>query len=416
VGIILTFLVNSSAQEHNQAKYQIRYRDPVLQELDAQREKALARQDSLYKVIDDQNKAHAKQNQQTEIILHSDLAGVQKPASLEVFKTVQYFPPVAQYQSGMCWCFCATSFLESEVVRQTGKMIKLSELYTVYFEYLEKAAGFLRKKGDSFFGQGGEVNGVFRVMKKYGAVPAEAYSGLKQSDKHDHTILFEELKNYLEYCRNNNYWDEAVALTSIRAILNKYLGEPPQNFTYEGKQYTPRDFLQKVLKLKLDDYYDLISTTSRPFYSQAEFKVEDNWWHDSSYINLPLDVWYNIIKKSINNGYSLAIGGDVSEPGYLGFEDVAFIPDFDIPSQYITQDARELRIYNNTTADDHGLHVVGYANVNDRDWFLIKDSGRSSRWGKYSGYYLYREDFIKLKMLSFTVHKDLIQDILGRLK
>jgi bleomycin hydrolase len=415
-GLLFGLSFNLSAQTQNKAEYKIRYHDPVLQQMDEQREKVLARQDSINAAILAKQKSLQKKAEVAEKSLRSDLAGVKMPPSLESFKTVFHFPPVAQYQSGMCWCFCGTSLLESEVTRLTGRKIKLSELHTIYYEYIEKCTRYLHEHGDSFFGQGGEVNGVFRIMKKYGAVPAEVYTGLIHTDKHDHTLLFEEIQNYLAYCKANNYWDETVAINTIKAILNKHIGAPPQSFTFEGKKYTPQEFLTQVLKLNLDDYCDVMSTTSLPFYSRGEFKADDNWWHDSSYINIPLDEWYESLKKAIAYGYSLAIGGDVSEPGYLGFDDVAFIPDFDIPNQYINQDSREFRIYNETTTDDHGLHLVGYTKMDNRDWYLIKDSGRSSRWGKYEGYYLYRDDYLKLKMLGFTVHKDALKAILSRLK
>ena len=44
---------------------------------------------------------------------------------------------------------------------------------------------------------------------------------------------------------------------------------------------------------------------------------------------------------------------------------------------------------------------------------LSKDSNRSSRLGEYKGYYFWRGDFIKLKMLSFTVHKDMLEGLLN---
>ncbi len=280
IGIIMSFLVGLNAQTQNKAQYQIRYHDPVLIQMDEQREKKVAEQDSINEAINNQHKAHNKSVKESEKSLRSDITGVKKPTSLEAFRTVPHFPPVAQYQSGMCWCFSGTSFLESEVTRLTGRKVKLSELHTVYYEYIEKCTRYLREHGDSYVGQGSEVNAVFRIMQKYGAVPAEVYTGLINTDKHDHTLLFEEIENYLDYCKKNNYWDETIAITSIKAILNKYLGAPPQNFIFEGKQYTPQEFILKVLKLNFDDYCDLISTTSLPFYTRGEFKVDDNWWHD----------------------------------------------------------------------------------------------------------------------------------------
>ena len=134
------------------------------------------------------------------------------------------------------------------------------------------------------------------------------------------------------------------------------------------------------------------------------------------YLNLPLNVWYNIINKAIKNGYSLVIGGDVSEPGKMWEKDIAFIPSFDIPEKYINQDSREYRIFNKTTTDDHGIHLV--KKYKGKDWFLIKDSGRSARKGAKtnSGYYFFRGDFVKLKMLTFTIHKDMIKKILKKVK
>lgn len=104
----------------------------------------------------------------------------------------------------------------------------------------------------------------------------------------------------------------------------------------------------------------------------------------------------------------------MSEPGYNGFENIAVVPTFDIPQGYINQDAREFRFYNHATEDDHGLHMVGITSVGGRDWFLIKDSARSSRWGKFEGYYFYRDDYVRLKMLTILVHRDAVKDLLAK--
>jgi bleomycin hydrolase len=179
---------------------------------------------------------------------------------------------------------------------------------------------------------------------------------------------------------------------------------------------TPLEFLKNETQLDMDNYVDIMSTSYYPFYTFQEYAVPDNWWHSKEYLNVPLDVWYGLILRAIKAGCSVDIGGDVSEPGKLGFHDVCFIPSFDIPAQFINQDAREYRIDNKTTDDDHGIHLVGYTHYKGHDWFLIKDSGRSARWGKFAGYYFFRGDYVKLKMLTFTVPKDLVKDILAKVK
>ena len=275
----------------------------------------------------------------------------------------------------------------------------------------------MRERGDSLVAEGGEGNALNRIWKTYGIVPEEAYPGFCNGrEKLDHEALIEEITRYLDFVKSNNLWDEEDVLDHVTLILNKTLGVPPQKFVYNGREMTPQEFLKKETPLNMDDYVDVMSTSYYPFYTFQEFAVPDNWWHSKDYLNLPLDEWYAVILKAIKAGYSVGIGGDVSEPGKLGFQDVCFVPSFDIPAQFINQDAREYRINNETTADDHGIHLVGYSRVKGHDWFLIKDSGRSARWGRHEGYYFFRGDYVKLKMLTFTVHKDLVKNILAKVK
>jgi len=96
--------------------------------------------------------------------------------------------------------------------------------------------------------------------------------------------------------------------------------------------------------------------------------------------------------------------------------DVAMIPDFDIPSAYINDEARQFRFSNKTTTDDHGIHLVGYLDKDGKIWYLIKDSGSSSRDGKNPGYYFYSDDYVKLKMVDFLIHKDAVKAVLPDFK
>ena len=200
----------------------------------------------------------------------------------------------------------------------------------------------------------------------------------------------------------------------VRELLDATMGRPPETVEWQGSELTPREFLSDVCRIDPADYVSLISTLSVPFWSRGEYAVPDNWWHDDSYVNVPLDVWFDTIVRVITSGNSLVFGGDVSEPGMNGFEDVAVIPTFDIPGDLIDQSARELRFDNGSTTDDHLVHLVGHVELDGHNWFLIKDSNRSSRHGAFEGYYFYRDDYVRLKMLMFTVHRDVVRDILDR--
>jgi bleomycin hydrolase len=349
--------------------------------------------------------------------LSFDFSRIEKPGSLEEFNSLFHFPPLRQGNTGTCWCFSTTSFLESEMKRMGKSEVKLSEIYTVYWEFLEKARRFIREKGNSFFGHGSENNAVTARMKQYGAVRAADYTGLLPGQtEHDHNKLFQELDNYLQFCKKNEYWDEEKAISYVKSILNKYLGKPPETIEVEGRAMTPKEYLDNVLRLPLDDYVEFMSFKYLPFYTKGEYKVPDNWWHSQDYYNVPLPEFYDTIVKALKKGYSVALGGDVSEPGMSGKDDIAVIPTFDLPAKLIDQDSREFRFNNRTSTDDHAIHIVGYKESPGHSWFLIKDSMRSAFEGKFKGYYFYRDDYVKLKMLTFMVHKDAVAELLEKFK
>jgi bleomycin hydrolase len=200
--------------------------------------------------------------------------------------------------------------------------------------------------------------------------------------------------------------------------MNHHIGEPPQKFKFEGKSYTPQSFLNNYLQINPDNFVEILSYKQEPYWQQVEYKVPDNWWNNKDYYNVPLDVFMEVVKEAIRDGYTMSIGGDVSESGFLRSTQAAMIPTFDIPSDYIDEDARQFRFSNKTTTDDHGMHLVGYYEKDGEDWYLIKDSSSGSRNNDPEapefGYYFFHEDYVKLKMMNYTIHKDAVKDILKK--
>ena len=356
----------------------------------------------------------------TEKRFKMDFTRLSLPNNIDLYTRIWYSEPVSQGNTGSCWCFSTTSFFESEIFRTTGQKVKLSEMYTVYWEYVEKARRFVRERGNSAFAEGSEANAVTRIWKSYGIVPAELYSGMMPGQTyHNHARMYEEMNNYLQWVKTANAWNEEAVLETIQSILNKYMGAPPSKIVLNSRNLNPLEYMQDILKLNPDDYIDVTSLLEKPYWQKVEYAVPDNWWHSSDYYNLPLDDYMNVIKTAVKKGFSVAIGGDVSEAGFESYAQVAMIPTFDIPSEYIDENARQFRFVNGTTTDDHGVHIVGYYTAKDgKDWFLVKDSGAGSRnVGKESksfGHYFIHEDYVKLKMMDIMVHKDAMKDYLPK--
>lgn len=343
-----------------------------------------------------------------------DLTGFEKPANPLEFTKFFHLPPVQQGDTGTCWSFAATSLLESELRRQGKPEVKLSELHTVYWEYVEKARRFVREKGNSFLGQGSEPNSALARIKQYGLVRGSDYTGLLDGrTAHDHRALFRDFRDYLNGLAASGDWDEARALAGVRAILDRHLGRPPDRITVDGRSLTPLQYLAE-LGLVPDDYAAFVSFLYLPFYARGEFKVPDNWWRSADFHNLPLHEFSLAFLRALRKGYTATLAVDFTEPGYLGASDVAVVPTFDLPPSYIDQSSRELRFTNGTTTDDHAVHCVGYLESAKGNWFLIKDSWENAWWGQAKGYFFYHTDYLRLKALMFMVHKDAVKDVLEK--
>lgn len=365
--------------------------------------------------ISTKTEQYKKRKDKKKLVYKMDFTGIDLPKSITEFKTIWHNDPVSQGITGTCWCFSTTSFLESEIFRLTGQKLNISRMHTVYWEYVEKAKRYVREFGNSEFGEGSQANAVTKIWKLYGCVPEEIYTGLKPGQPfHDHSEMFSKMKTYLESVKRDNNWNEDAVLNNIKTILNHYLGTPPEKFEFKGKTWTPKQFLNDYVKIDPDDFIDVISIIEKPYYTKIEYTVPDNWRLDSNYYNVPLDQFMSILVDAVKDGYSSVIGGDVSEAGILSQAEVAMIPSFDIPSAHINEYARQFRFSNQTTTDDHGIHIVGITEKENGIWFLIKDSGAGAFNGNNKGYYFYHFDFVKLKMMTYMLHKSALKKVLEK--
>jgi bleomycin hydrolase len=279
-------------------------------------------------------------------------------------------------------------------------------MYVVYWEYVARAEYFVEHRGDMYFGEGSETNAVLKISKKHGLVPTDQYTGMLKGQRfHNHSKMANEIESYLNYVKTNNLWDKPAVVANVKSILNHYMTEPPSSVKVKDKEMNPQEYMREITKLNPDDYFCFMSTISKTYNQKGELEEPDNWWHNDDYYNLQLDDFISVLTFALNNGYTVSICGDVSEPGYDRYAEVGIIPDFDIPQKYINADSREFRINNGSSTDDHCIHLVGFTKKDGQYWFMIKDSSASGFDGLNKGYRFIREDYARLKILAIMVHK-----------
>ncbi|HPB24129.1 MAG TPA: C1 family peptidase [Bacteroidales bacterium] len=345
-----------------------------------------------------------------------DYGQMKFPNDTALYAKYWHTPALSQGNTGTCWAFGSVAMLESEVYRIHKIKTDLSEMYVVYYDYLERAKDFVKTRGATYFEEGSESNALVRMLEMYGIVPYTAYSGLLPGQKvYDHSDMIEEMKVYLAEVKKNNAWNENEVVKNIKTILNAYMGEPPSTFVYEGVTYTPQTFVSDFLNINPRDYFSFMSTLSAKFNQKAELVEPDNWWHSKDYYNVCLEDFFLVLTEALKNGYTVCLCGDVSEPGIDYNSQTFMIPTFDIPSAYIDDAARQLRLNNESTTDDHCMEVVGYCVYEDKYWFLLKDSGAGAFGVPQTGYRFMSEDYVKLKMMNLLLYKYAAKKVLDKI-
>ena len=368
--------------------------------------------------------------------------GEKKNPNAPVFTTIKEIPITSvkdQNRSGTCWNFSTLSFFEAEILKATGKTYDLCESFVENKTYMERAIQVVRYHGDCQFAQGGSAEDVLATLKTHGICPEEAMPL-------PGTLYGDSLNNFNEFFSLLEPYVAAVAKNSakkisnqwkvgLQGILDAYLGECPETFTYEGKTYTPTSFAAS-LGIDFNDYVSITSYTHHPFYTGFAVEVQDNWRFPLSY-NLPMDEMMRVIDNAVDNGYTVAWGGDVSEEGFtraglaysidtkktesLAGSDMArwlkmtaakkksIIDSLGctVPEIVPTQELRQERFDNWELTDDHGMLIYGVAkDQNGKEYYMVKNSWGET--GDYKGTWYMTKNFIAANTMDFLVNRNAI--------
>ena len=344
-----------------------------------------------------------------------------------------------QSRSGTCWDYSTLSFLEAEILKKTGKTYDLCEAFVANKTYFDRAVQVVRMHGDCQFAQGGSAYDPIYCLKHYGICPEDAMPlpGTLYGDSlNNFNEFFDVMTPYvLSVAKSKTDKLSSQWKVALHGIIDAYLGKCPEKFTYQGKSYTPMSFAQS-LEINPDDYESFTSYTHHPFWTAFAVEVQDNWRNPLSW-NLPLDDMMRIIDNAVMNGYTVAWGGDVSEPGFtrdglaysidakkaqsLSGSDMAHWLKLTktekknvldslgckVPEVTPTQKLRQERFDNWELTDDHGMLIYGIAkDQNGKEYYMVKNSWGET--GEYKGIWYMTKTFIVANTMDFMINKNAV--------
>ncbi len=367
-----------------------------------------------------------------------------------VFTTIKENPITSikdQNRSGTCWDYSTLSYFESEILKATGKTYDLCEAFVANKTYMDRAVQVVRMHGDCQFSQGGSAYDVLHVLKNQGICPEDAmpFPGSLYGDSlNNFNEFFGQLEPYVAgIAKSTANKISSQWKVGLQGILDAYLGQCPEKFTYEGKEYTPKSFAAS-LGLNFDDYVTITSYSHHPYYTQYAVEVQDNWRNPLSW-NLPMEDMARILENAVMNGYTVAWGGDVSEPGFTR-KGLAYFVDTKkaeglsgsdmarwlklspakrtnlidslgckVPELEPTAEQRQQRFDNWELTDDHGMLIFGIAkDQHGKEYYMVKNSWGET--GDYKGIWYMTKNFIVANTMDFMVNKNAIPaDILQKM-
>ena len=310
-----------------------------------------------------------------------------------------------QYNSSTCWSFSSNSFIESELIKKGKGKLDLSEMFVVRYSYLRKIKTHLRRKGGNYFLAGGQFHDVAWVMKNYGMMPAELYTGKVHGELvYDHTDLDTAMSYFVRSILATGVTElTKMQLAYADSLLDAYLGKVPYDFNYKGKKYTPKTFLHDYLNIDPDDYVEITSYTHHPYYTL--FILEDKYnWTSDYYYNVPINDFTAITNAALKAGYTVGWDGDAEEKGFDFQNGLAYM-DYKI-NDY--QQERQSTLDDKSTAINHMMHIVGLTSDKfGKSWYYIKNS-----WGTnnnlLNGFLYMSEDYFKIKTGAIIVNRNAI--------
>ena len=124
-----------------------------------------------------------------------------------------------------------------------------------------------------------------------------------------------------------------------------------------------------------------------------------------------------IIDNSLEKGYTISWGTDVSEKGFSRTKGLGIVPEADLEGMQgteaekwgkLTQKEKDEALYKfDKPGRDHGMQIVGTAtDQNGTPYYKVKNSWNTT--GPYDGYWYFSRPFVAYKTMTVLVNKNAV--------
>ena len=321
-----------------------------------------------------------------------------------------------QQSSGRCWLFTGLNVLRAKMIDKYDLPgMEFSQNYLFFYDQLEKANLFLQgiidtkdlpfddRKVDWLFSNplsdGGQFTGVSNLIIKYGLVPSDAMPETYQSNNTSNmaTLIKLKLREYgldLRKAASEGVSDKKLQKMKVEQLSEVYrmlalcLGEPVEEFEYEGKKYTPKSFYQEFIGEDLENNYVMImNDPCREYGKVYEIDYDRHVYdgHNWVYVNLPVERIKEMAVASIKDNTAMYFSCDVAKflDRKKGVLDIANFDYESLMGVTFGMDKKE-RVQTHASGSSHAMTLIA-VDVCPETGKPVKWMVENS-WGAASGY------------------------------
>lgn len=343
-----------------------------------------------------------------------------------------------QKKSGRCWYFSVLNILRAEMMaRHNLGHFEFSQTYGQFWDVLEKSNRFLEnvidnrskhigsRMNDWLFkkpiGDGGHFANAAYLITKYGLVPQEVMPERHSSVDNFRlmTIIRTSLRRTAMALRAADRKDlqkvKEAGLSDIYRILVANLGEPPTEFSWKGKTYTPASFKAEFVPQDMcEDYVVFMNDPTLPYYRRYtvdnsrncyEFK---NW----TFLNLPVSELLAMGVESLKNGKMFCFSADTDAFPSLMMGGIYHTDIYNLEDMLgISLDMEKEDLV--SSCEIKSAHAVAMAGVE------LDESGKPVKWlvensfGEvrgWSGFVVMQQQWLERYLFRFVVEKQFVPE------
>ena len=325
-----------------------------------------------------------------------------------------------QKSSGRCWLYAGLNFLRPVASTSLNRRsFEFSQNFLFFWDKIEKANLFLEsiirtrtKPLDDRdvdwllknpFPDGGQWNMVLALIDKYGVVPSEVMPETESSGNTGlmNSVISTKLRKDAAELRGMQGKSDADLQTAktrmlaeVYRMLALHLGVPPEKFEWrsedkDGKAsdpvtYTPKEFYEKYVNIRLEDYVCLYSVPSHPFNALYHIRFDRDLFDapNMTFANVSMETMKKLTLASVLDNNAVWFGCDVgkesdSKTGVMkrGLYDYQSLYGVDLSM------TKQERVEYQESVPSHAMVITGVDLVNGKpEKWLVENS-----WGSKAG-------------------------------